>query len=118
MAGPRRHPVAGGGRFGYVFGTRHNRAVELEIGRVPRRPLAWVLRLLPILLPIALLGGPPARATDKLSRAATLHQDVHDHLDDPTLERRERAVLQMNEAIELDPEGRAGNHWALLAYVR
>ncbi len=76
-------------------------------------------RLLVLLLVLA--SSFPARAcagSDPLARARLLHRAVQDKLDDADLETRIRSIWQLEEAIELDPQGRAGNHWFLLGYLR
>lgn len=70
---------------------------------------------------ISLLLVAPSRAIgreDPVTRARTMHRAVFEHLDDPSLERRTEAVLRLEEAIDLDPDGRGGNHWWLLGYVK
>lgn len=77
------------------------------------------LRLL-LVLSLALLSLPARSAarTDALSQARLLHRAAQDNLGDAALETRARAVIQLEEAIRLDPLGRTGNHWRLLGYIR
>ena len=57
-------------------------------------------------------------ASDPLATARLLHRVVQEKLDDPDLETRIRAIWQLREAIDLDPQGGAGNHWFLMGYLR
>jgi tetratricopeptide (TPR) repeat protein len=76
-------------------------------------------RLLVLLLVLTASAGARAfAASDPLERARLLHKVVRDNLDDPSLETRIRATQQVQEAIDLDPLGKAGNHWWLLGYLR
>lgn len=78
-------------------------------------------RRLFVLVVSSLLAVVPSIADgrdDPITRARTMHRAVLDHLDDATLERRTEAVLRLQEAIDLDPDGRGGNHWWLLGYVK
>ncbi len=71
-----------------------------------------------VLLLVTTAGTRALAGSDPLSRARQLHKVAHDHLDDSSLEVRIRSTRQLEEAIELDPQGKAGNHWWLLGYLR
>lgn len=63
-------------------------------------------------------AAPPAAARpDPLGRARLLHRSAEESLDDVSAERRARAVEQVEEAIRLDPDGVAGDHWRLLGWI-
>jgi GWxTD domain-containing protein len=61
---------------------------------------------------------PAFAGSDPLARARLLHRAVQEKLDDADLETRLRSLSQLREAIDLDPQGLAGNHWFLMGYLR
>ncbi len=78
-------------------------------------------RLLPLaalLLAFAAARAGAAPASDPLERARLLHRFAAELLDDPAIESRQRCLRDLEDAIALDPEGRAGNHWLLMARLR
>lgn len=63
----------------------------------------------------------PARAdaaADPLERARLLHRFAAELVEDPAIESRQRCLRDLEQAIELDPDGRAGNHWLLMGRLR
>lgn len=55
---------------------------------------------------------------DPIASARLLHRAAQDNIADPSLAARAQAIEQLEEAIRLDPDGEAGNHWQLLGYLR